>query len=160
MRDVWNRSREAPLGPLTSTYGDRVADPEAGRRFGRLLREARERRDWQQQDVVDKSGVSLSTYGRWERGKVENPKPTEVQAVCRVLGIRTIEAALALGYVAQEDTEPLPPIEQRDPALQELIDMFEDPNIPEATKTAALDYLRYLRNKPQPPETGESRAAS
>jgi transcriptional regulator with XRE-family HTH domain len=144
---------------LSSTYGDRVADDEPGRRFAQLLRSRRAELGLRQEDIAEKSGVSLSTIQRWEAGNVRNPDPAQVQAVCRVLGIRTVDAAVALGYVAAEDTEPAPPPPIRSPALQELIDMFEDPAVPESMKREALNYLRYLRSQP-PPETGTSRAAS
>ena len=144
---------------LTSHYGVHMPTPERGQAFARLIIEGRKRKGWRQEDLVDASGVSRRTLTRWEGGNAERTDPEGVRAVVLALGIDPLEAAIALGYVNPEEDNTPEPV-RRDPALQELIDMFEDPNIPETTKTAALDYLRYLRSKPQPPKTGESRAAS
>ena len=144
---------------LTSHYGVHMPTPERGQAFARLIVEGRKRRGWRQEDLEKASGVSRRTITRWENGDAQKTEADKVRAVVRVLGINPLEAAIALGYVNPEEDDTPEPV-HRDPALQELIEMFEDPSVPEATKTAALDYLRYLRNKPQPPETGESRAAS
>ncbi|QKW15305.1 helix-turn-helix transcriptional regulator [Verrucosispora sp. NA02020] len=133
---------------------------DSGNRFSRLLREYRVRVGLRQEDVADRSGVSLETISRWERGQVTNPKPEQVQAVCRVLGLSTVTAGVALGYLAPADVEHLPPPPRRqDPTVEEAVSILEDPDMPDATKQAALSYLRYLHSTQPGPTTG-NRAAS
>ncbi|MFI6228705.1 helix-turn-helix domain-containing protein [Micromonospora echinospora] len=76
---------------------------EHGAAFARLLRVQRAKLGLRQEDVAEASGVSLATYVRWERGMVSNPRPEEVQAVCRALHISTLEAGVALGYLNESD---------------------------------------------------------
>ncbi|MGS2615104.1 helix-turn-helix transcriptional regulator [Micromonospora sp. LZ34] len=151
---------------LSSIYGDPVAaEEEGGRRFAALLREYRAAAKLRQEDVAERSGVSLSTINRWERGQVRNPKPEEVQAVCRVLGLSTVAAGIALGYLAPEDTEHLPePPRRYDATVEEAIAILQDPGMDEQTQYAAMQYLRYLHSRAgaERPGTGEdqSRTAS
>jgi transcriptional regulator with XRE-family HTH domain len=149
---------------LTSAYCDPVARAEGGKRFGALLkkhREAlsrREGRDIRQEDVAERAGISESTYGRWERGDVINPKPEEVRSVCRVLRLPPIKAAIALGYVdTDEQHEPEPP-RTFTPTLEEIIEMFEDDDIPDDTKLMGVEYLRYLRSRTRKPKSDDGQA--
>jgi transcriptional regulator with XRE-family HTH domain len=143
-------------------YRDPVAAQEQdnGKRFARLLREYRTKAGLRQEDVVTRSGVSLSTIQRWESGNARNPKPDEVQAVCRVLGLSTVAAGVALGYLSPADVEYLPPPPRpQDPTVDEALSILEDPLMSHDAKKAALSYLHYLRDK-QTMQTPEDRAAS
>jgi transcriptional regulator with XRE-family HTH domain len=138
---------------------------EGGQRFAAVLREHRTAARLRQEDVAARSGVSLSTINRWERGQVRNPKPEELQAVCRIVGLSTVQAGIALGYLASEDTGHLPtPPRRFDPIVEKAIAILEDPDMSEETKMSALHYLRYLQSSTETrkPGTGESqsRAAS
>lgn len=148
---------------VTSAYGDPVTvAEEGGRRFAALLREYRTAAGLRQEDVADRSGVSLSTINRWERGLVRNPKPDEVQAVCRVLRLSTVAAGIALGYLAPADTEHLPePPRKFDPTVAKAIAILEDPDMPDDVREAALQVIEVLRANARRPGTEDrSRAAS
>lgn len=157
MSDVWRTPYEPKEWALTSTYGDLVAaaEEEGGRRFAALLREYRSRKQLRQEDVADRSGVSLSTINRWERGLVRNPKPEEMQAVCRILGLSTVAAGIALGYLAPEDVEHLPePPTPVSPTEEEAMSIIRDPDMSDQAKHNALTYLRFLRAQEQPGTEG------
>lgn len=152
---------------LTSAYAVHVANGDGGRRFGELLRQHRTLKGLRQEDVVERvrqqggtvgqKGLSLSTYNRWERGEITNPKPPEVVAVCKVLGISTVHAGVALGYLTPEDADPIPePPRQVSPHVLEALAVLEDPDVPEETKRTALEYLQFLRAKTKRPDTSES----
>ncbi|MEV2239437.1 helix-turn-helix domain-containing protein [Micromonospora sp. NPDC049891] len=134
---------------------------ESGKRFARLLREYRAKAGLRQEDVAERSGVSLSTIQRWESGQARNPKPDEVQAVCRVLGLSTVTAGVALGYLSPADVEYLPPPPRpQDPTVGEAISILEDDAMPDEARRAALHYLQYLRfqhsTKPDPGRQGRA----
>lgn len=52
--------------------------------FGRVLKQARESRNWAQSDVAEKLGVSLSAVSRWERN-LAWPTPYHRQKLCELL---------------------------------------------------------------------------
>lgn len=166
MSDLWHALGMAANQPLTSTYGDPVAaEEEGGRRFAALLREYRKRLDLRQEDVADRSGVSLSTINRWERGMVRNPKPDEVRAVCEAIGLPTVAAGIALGYIAPAEAEHLPePPRRLDPTVAEAVAILEDEGMSREKKFAVLEYLRWLHATPETRQPGtdedRSRAAS
>lgn len=147
MSDVWHALGMTAIPGLTSTYGDPVPKAEGGQRFAALLREYRARVELRQEDVADASGVSLSTVNRWERGVVVNPKPDEVRAVCRVLKLPPIKAAIALGYVDTDEWDEPEPPRTFTPTVEEVIDMFMDDDMPDDVKFAGIQYLRYLRRQ-------------
>lgn len=57
-------------------------------RFGGIVRAARIRRGWRQQDLADLAGVSRGTVSRIERGKLHELSIGRVRAVCQALEIR------------------------------------------------------------------------
>jgi transcriptional regulator with XRE-family HTH domain len=61
--------------------------------FGRLVRLARIRRGWRQQDLADRAGVSRSTVSRIERGHLGSLPLDVVRAVAAALDIRIDVAA-------------------------------------------------------------------
>jgi transcriptional regulator with XRE-family HTH domain len=121
---------------------------ERGTAFANLIREARRRLGLTQEQVIDGSGVSKTTLIRWEGGKAERPDPDQVRELCRFLGVDPAEAAIALGYLKREDLAPVE-VQGRalDPAILEVIDTLEDPNVSEAAKVEWLKYLRFLREQ-------------
>lgn len=143
---------------LTSTYGVTMPDPERGQAFARLLVTARKRRGWRQEDLVEKSGVSRRTLTRWEGGDASSVDSQKVRAVCLALGIDPREAAIALGYITEEEAGPI--ARHFTPTIEEIIEMFEDPDVPEQVKFAGLQYLRYLRAQQDRPEPDAQTRAS
>ena len=113
----------------------------------RLILEARPRKSWRQDDLEAASGVSCRTISRWESGLVERPDPEPVQAVCRALGINTLKAAVALGYISADDLNPVAEPEPVDPTIEEVIDILQDPQVAADDKDRWVDFLRYLRTK-------------
>ncbi|MEU0078651.1 helix-turn-helix transcriptional regulator [Micromonospora tulbaghiae] len=135
-------------------------ETNAGRRLAALLRQHRAARELRQEDVAERSGVSLSTINRWERGIIRNPVPTELKAVCRVIGLRPVAAWIALGAIDPEDVEDLPePLPPASPTEAEAIAIIRDPNMSDAAKKNALQFLEFLQAQEQP-GTDESRAVS
>ncbi|MER7331591.1 MULTISPECIES: helix-turn-helix domain-containing protein [unclassified Micromonospora] len=135
----------------------------AGRRFAALLRQHRVARELRQEDVAERSGVSLSTINRWERGLIRNPVPIELKAVCRVVGLRPDAAWIALGGIDPEDVEDLPdPLPPASPTEEEAIAIIRDPAMPDHVIESALQYLRFLhaQAETQQPGTSKPRAAS
>ncbi|MFY1686403.1 helix-turn-helix transcriptional regulator [Plantactinospora sp. WMMB782] len=125
--------------------------------FANLIKQGRQRRGWRQEDLVAASGVSRRTLTRWEGGDAERPDLDQVRAVCIALGIRPIDAAIALGLLEADeiDQPPPPPV---DPRADELLDVLQDERIPKAAKEALLTLLRQLRNQPDDGPTPEREA--
>lgn len=160
MRDVRHVAHVTHKRTLASVYGGTVPATGPNQRFAALLREARKKAGLDQEDVAEQSGVSLSTYGRWENGNVGNPKPRQVLAVCEVLGLNTVAAGIALGYVAEQDTEPLPEREPLDPTVEEIIALFRRGDVGDDDKFAALRYLRFLASESAEPGPDKQTRAS
>lgn len=163
MSHVWPTPLAADKSDLTSTYRDPVAEEEAGKRFAALLRKYRLAAKLKQEEVADRSGVPLRTITRWEAGQLSRPEPENVRRVCQVIGLSTVAAGIALGYLSPDDVEYLPePPPPADPTRDEAIAILRDPRMPEAAQMAALHYLRYLQAQEaqRMPGDDQSRAAS
>ncbi|MDG4791919.1 helix-turn-helix transcriptional regulator [Micromonospora sp. WMMD1102] len=139
---------------LTSLYSALMSQPDRKDAFANLIKQGRQQRGWRQEDLVAASGVSRRTLTRWEGGDAERPDLDQVRAVCIALGIRPIDAAIALGLLdADEIDQPPPP--PTDPRADELLDVLQDTRIPTAAKEALLTLLRQLRNQPDDGPTSE-----
>jgi transcriptional regulator with XRE-family HTH domain len=77
--------------------------------FGALVREARLRRGWQQQDVADRIGVDRGYISVIENGKRNWPQQY-IAPLASVLGISQVEMAIAAGLIEREG-----PVPERDP---------------------------------------------
>lgn len=121
--------------------------PERGREFAKLIRDARLRRSWTQDQLVADSGVSKSTIVRWENGRAERPDPDQVQAICRSLGVNPVLAAKALGYLTEADLAPSEQGQTLNPNILQVIETLEDPSVPDAEKEQWIRYLLYLRDQ-------------
>jgi transcriptional regulator with XRE-family HTH domain len=121
---------------------------DRGHAFAKLIRDARKAREMTQEQVIEGSGVSKTTLIRWESGRAERPDPEQVRMLCRFLGIDPRQAAVALGYLTAEDLGP-PEVADRklDPSILEVIQVLEDPSVPEAEKQQWIKYLLYLREQ-------------
>lgn len=151
---------------LTSTYGDQVADDNEDtpdmRRFGALLKQYRLAAGLTQEDVAERSGVSLNSINRWERGLITNPFPRQVKAVCRAIRLNPVHAWLSLGGLDPQDVDTPEAPKPRNPKIEEAIAVLEDDRISEEAKFGARQYLLWVRDTAlQPPNDGKSpRAAS
>lgn len=150
--------------PPDVLYGDGVADlagDTPGRRFGRLIREARLRKGWTQDDVVARSDVSMPTLRRWEAGNAERPEPDLVRSVTRALDIDAREAPVALGYVTREEMGlPPEPPRQFDLNLEQLIAIFEDPEVPASVKEEVRQFALFRTRPAEEPERPARRRAA
>jgi transcriptional regulator with XRE-family HTH domain len=57
-------------------------------RFGSVIRISRLRREWRQQDLADRAGLSRGTVSRIERGVIHELVVGQIRAVCQALEIR------------------------------------------------------------------------
>lgn len=129
---------------------DAEAAARRGQQFGRLIREARLNGGLTQDALVAESGVSRSTILRWERGEAERPDPEQVRAVCRVLRIDPVKAAVALGYITAEEAGLAAPEESSrpsNPTFSEVLDILEGGGLTQEEIDHWVGYLRYLRQQ-------------
>lgn len=65
--------------------------------YGDVIREARERRGWTQQELADALATSTTSISNWER---QNTRPSveDTNALCRILGIPVDVIVSAFGY--------------------------------------------------------------
>lgn len=111
-----------------------------GRALATLLKDARIRLGWSQEDLESASGVSRQTISRYESGKASNPRAEEARAVARALQIDPRELPVALGYVTREEMglPPAPPA--MDPTLAAAARLLASEDI----AVGAKDNLRRL----------------
>lgn len=134
---------------VTHRQGDRTpyscVMADAPSTFAELIANGRRRKNWSQEDLETHSGVSRSTISRWERGLADKPEPEHVRAVCAALGVDPRRAAVSLGYLTSEEIAGSTPL--LDPAVEEVLDILQDPAVSEDEKTSWIGYLKYLRDK-------------
>jgi transcriptional regulator with XRE-family HTH domain len=132
---------------LTSIYGVPMPVDDRGKAFAKLIIDGRQKRSWRQDDLVAASGVSRRLLTRWEGGEAERPDPEKVRAVCLALGIDPREAAVALGYLTEDEIAPAKPARPLDPEEQEILEILRDPTVPSAEKAPLIATLRFLRDR-------------
>ncbi|MBB4747772.1 helix-turn-helix domain-containing protein [Actinoplanes lobatus] len=134
-----------------------------GAAFAELLRSARKDAGLLQDDVIQRSGVSRSTYLRWEAGDGVRPDLRYVRKVCQVLGINPRRAAIALGLVTPADLDLAPDESEYDPMVVEINRVLADASVPDAARAAlrhTLDAAMNLwRTAVAMPEPHEPRGA-
>ena len=137
-----------------SRYAHVMNDAVRPETFANLIRGAREAKGWSQEQLelatrgIAGEHVSVSTISRWERGQAGRPEPEHVRKVCKALGIDPRRAAVALGYLTQEEVEPRRGAEL--PAdIEEVLTILEDPKLPQDDRNKWIDYLKYLHRQAQ-----------
>ena len=126
-----------------SRYSCAMSGATPGQSFADLIADARRAKRWSQEDLETESGVSRSTLSRWERGLADRPEAEHVRAVCKALGIDPRRAAVALGYLTQEEVSGG---DNRLPEdLEEILAILADPAIPASAKEEWKRYLRFLQ---------------
>lgn len=129
-----------------------MSDATGARGFAELIADGRHARGWSQEDLERESGVSRSTLSRWERGLADRPEAQHVRAVCAALGIDPRRAAVALGYLTQEEISG---DGNRLPAdLEEILAILADPAIPDTAKEEWKRYLRFLQSSSRQSQAG------
>lgn len=121
-----------------------MPDAAHAQAFGDFIREGRERRRWSQEDLEAESGVSRATLSRWERGLTDRPEAAHVRAVCAALNADPRRAAVLLGYLAPEEVDS--PTENLPREIREVLDILQDPAVPEAEKASWVRLLKFLHD--------------
>lgn len=131
---------------MQDTTGDRDVT------FGALVRAARESKGMTQDDLAEATGISRTTISRWERGDGGRYEPDQVRVVFDALGIDIREAVVALGF-ATRDQLGLPPAPPRmfTATIEEVIQILEDPAVPEDQKREWVEYLRFRTQRERRP---------
>ncbi len=111
--------------------------------FGELIATARRDKGWSQEDLERESGVTRNTLSRWERGLADRPDPALVRAACHALNINPIRAAIALGYLAEDEADQPanPPL---NPEVREILTMLDDTALTPDDRRKLLEHLRWL----------------
>lgn len=118
-----------------------VARARFARFVNRALRDARER-GMNDAAIKAATGISPSTFHKWQSGEGGLPKWEKVAAFCTGLDIPVMAGAAALG-ISDRVREPEPePAE--DPDLRRLGRLLRDPNVTEAEKQAIRHTIRML----------------
>lgn len=65
--------------------------------YGDIIREARERRGWTQQELADALSSSTTSVSNWERQNTR-PNVEDTNALCRLLGIPNDVLVSSFGY--------------------------------------------------------------
>jgi transcriptional regulator with XRE-family HTH domain len=118
-------------------------DPRAA--FARVIREAREQRGWNQDQLADAAGVSRPTIQRWETAKTGTPDPENARRVFQALGLDPRLIPVVLGYVTADEmgVDPVPP-QVFSRTTEEILAILEDPKVSAAQKAEWLNYFRYV----------------
>jgi transcriptional regulator with XRE-family HTH domain len=116
-----------------------LEDPK--QRFARVIRAARERRGWNQDELSDASQVSRPTIQRWESAKTATPDPENARRVFLALELDPRIIPVLLGYVTPEEMGLAPQV--LDPTLEEVIAILDDPRVPAAAKAEWVEFLRF-----------------
>lgn len=100
-----------------------------------------------QDELIELSGVPRSTVLRYEAYKPTDqprPEPELVRRVFQALGIPFVESVIALGYLTREEAGLTPePPRIFDATVEEVIEILQDPDVPDAQKTEWVHYLRF-----------------
>lgn len=80
--------------------------------FGQLIKNARLRRGWQQQELADRIGVDRGYISTIENGKRNWPQ-SYIKPLASALGLDYVEMAIAAGIIPPPDR---PAVERADPA--------------------------------------------
>ncbi len=131
-----------------NAYRNDVPSPEKarGERFANLIRDARNRIGLSQDELAERAGLNRSTVIRWESGDTTRPDPEQVRMVCRVLGLDPRKAAVALGFLTEEEIGP-PAARPADPAIEEVLQVLESGQLPPAEVAQWIEYLKFLHVK-------------
>lgn len=96
------------------------------RPLGDLIRDARLRRGWTQEELAARLGVKDSYISQWETGGRKWPKG-HVRAISEALGISQVEMAVAAGIIDRPEVmPPAPP----DPETEELVRLVKGLDAP------------------------------
>lgn len=124
---------------------DRTPGGEDSRvQFGRVIRDARTRRGWNQDELADAAGISRPTVNRWETAKTGTPDPENARRAFIALGLDPRRIPVILGYVTADEMHlPAQPARVFNEMTEEAIRILEDPAIPSAAKHEWVEFLKF-----------------
>jgi len=146
-----------------NAYADDMppGQPDRGAAFGALIRDAFTRSGWTQERLVEETGISRSTLSRWMRGHAERPDAEQVRAACLALGIDPRRAAIALGFLTDDDLTGTSGLGiTYTTEVAEALEILADPALPSSKREEALSYLRWVRAEARKAGNGGKRSAS
>lgn len=116
--------------------------------FGQLIKQARLRRGWQQQDLADRIGVDRGYISTIENGKRNWPQ-SYIDSLADALGLDQVQMAIAAGLITPQRDRP---VESADPVRDELMEKLREVELSEEradTLERVLDLWRdFDRRKP------------
>lgn len=116
--------------------------------FGQLIKKARLRRGWQQQDLADRIGVDRGYISTIENGKRNWPQ-SYINPLADALNLDQVDMAIAAGLITPQRFRP---VEPADPVRDDLIEKLKEVELNEErgdTLERVLNvYLEIDRKKP------------
>ncbi|MFC6020676.1 ATP-binding protein [Plantactinospora solaniradicis] len=91
---------------MTEDLAGRAADLDAQRSLGPLLRRFRRRALLTQEELAERSGVSVSTIAGVETGRVRRPRGSSLRLLADALGVTDEDRAQLIGDVRLANPEP------------------------------------------------------
>jgi len=112
-------------------------------RLASLIKAGRQALGYTQPDLVAKTGVSLATLKRYENAKSDKPDREHLIAIFQVLRLDRRELAAILGILSRDELA-LPPQPARilSARTRDLLELLEDPDLPDEEKDAYAEMLR------------------
>jgi transcriptional regulator with XRE-family HTH domain len=107
--------------------------------LGRLIREARLRRGWTQEDVANRLGVKDSYVSQWETGARRWPQEY-VRPLAALLGLSQVEMAVAAGLI--DPPADAPPRVAADFRIQTMAEVW--PRVRPDVRAAVYELFRQL----------------
>ncbi|MFG2046210.1 helix-turn-helix domain-containing protein [Micromonospora sp. NPDC048935] len=119
-----------------------ISDSEL-QRLASLIKAGRAARGWQQEKLADETGVGARTIKRYEGAQQPRPDREHLIAIFRVLDLDRRELAAILGILSRDELE-LPPEPARilSARTRELLELLEDPDLPDEERDAYAEMLR------------------
>ena len=150
-RPHYHRRQHSRVRHLTAAHDTYIAtvttSPEINKvRFARfikrVLNDARDR-GMNDGDIHDATGISPSTFHRWQRGDFRTPPGIDkIKAFCSGLGVPVEPALRALG--AEEGRDESTPEPAIDPDVRKILRALSDPQVDDSTKTFVRETLHML----------------
>jgi hypothetical protein len=97
-------------------------------------------------DIHRASGISPSTFHRWQRGDFRTaPDVAKIAGFCEGLGVPAATALRALG--AEEGRDDPAPEPAMDPDVRKILRALADPNVGDTDKLLIRETLKMLANR-------------
>jgi hypothetical protein len=150
----WLTGQRPPAQPCTGmhgTYSDTmpVAIEVRLERFRKwvasTLLNARER-GMTDNDIRAATGLSVTTWHRWQSGKFGRlgPQPDAVYRFCDGLGLPRSEPAKILGWTGEHEIVKVDIPPEIPPDIRELLRRLRDPNVPQPEKVFISETIKSL----------------